>query len=316
MAPTKLPVLTVLKAAGRQALRIERVRRAATAAAALRGHGLVLVFHTIDRERSPAGLVVPVPETLFREQIEALLSVGSIVPLEEMLTDRYEGRRPRFALTFDDDYPTHYEYVLPILRTLGVTATFFLSGRALHGMGPLWFERLDRLIGTRGLKAAVHLLGIDAKNIAQLAHACETDSRLQERIEQLPGHGVLHLRGEQIRALSDAGMTIGFHTLHHQVLSQLSDPALDDALTRGRVELEQVIGRPLRLFAYPYGKADERTAARVRCAGFTAACTGRPHPVRPGDDPYQVGRWEPGPIAIDQFVASVAIRLNDWSTRE
>ena len=201
----------------------------------------------------------------------------------------------------------------PSSRTWASLPLSFLSGRALHGLGPLWFERLDCLVAAEGTRAVGRRLGLDTDDPERLALACENDLSLQERVNLLPDLGVRHLSSVQIRALADAGMTIGFHTLHHPLLSMLADSALDDALARGRGELEEAAGRPIRLFAYPHGKADGRVAQRLRSAGFVAACTGRPRPVRPGDDPYLLGRWEPGPVALDGFVARVAARVNGWS---
>ena len=110
-------------------------------------------------------------------------------------------------------------------------------------------------------------------------------------------------------------MSIGFHTLYHVLLPLLPDSALDDALTRGRYELEEAAGQRIRHFAYPHGKFDRRVAVRLPRAGFVAACTGRPVPVRPGHDPYLVGRWEPGAMALEDFKVRVVTRLNGWSRR-
>jgi peptidoglycan/xylan/chitin deacetylase (PgdA/CDA1 family) len=307
-------VIAALRRAARRALRTTIVRRIALKTAAVRGHGLVLVFHRVTADDAPQGrLITSIREFEFRQQLEALLNAGVVVSLEDLLGSSFDRRRPRFALTFDDDWTTHYERVLPVLQDLGVTATFFLSGRALHGLGPLWFERLDSLVAAEGTRAVGRRLGMDIDDPERLALACENDLSLQERVNLLPDPGVRHLSSVQIRALADAGMTIGFHTLHHPRLSLLPDSALDDALVRGRGELEEAAGRPIRLFAYPHGKADVRVAQRLRRAGFVAAFTGRPRPVRPGDDPYLLGRWEPGPVAPDGFVARVAARVNGWS---
>jgi peptidoglycan/xylan/chitin deacetylase (PgdA/CDA1 family) len=306
--------MAALASLGKLAFRNALVRRAALMAAGARGHGLLLVFHRITADGPPRqGLMPSVPEPLFRRQVEALLQAGEIVPLEALLGPTSNRHRPRFALTFDDDWTTHHERALPVLQSLGVTATFFLSGRSLHALGPLWFEKLDDLIAVRGIRAAARCLGVDTNDPERLAMVCENDLQLQRRIEELPDGGVQHLSGAEIRALADAGMTIGFHTLQHPLLSLLPDSALDEVLARGRAELEQAAGRPLRLFAYPHGKADRRVTERLPGAGFVAACTGRPRAVRPGDDPYLLGRWEPGPIGIDPFVASVAAKLNGWS---
>jgi len=306
--------MTALTTVGRRAFRFAGVRRIALAAAAMRGHGLVLVYHRIDDDAASVERLVPsVREAIFRQQLQAVLDAGDVVPLESLLVPSANRRRPRFALTFDDDWPTHHERALPILRRFGLTATFFLSGRSLHGLGALWFEKLDNLIAMRGIQRAARWLGIDAGNAERLALICESDPRLQRRLEELPGEGVRHLSRAAIRTLTDEGMTVGFHTLHHPLLSHLPDSAVDDALTRGRDELEEAAGRPVRLFAYPHGKADRRAVERLPGAGFVAACTGRPAPVRPGDDPYLLCRWEPGPIGVDRFVAGLAARVNGWS---
>ncbi len=306
--------MTLVKTLARHAFRIAPVRWAALTAGAMRGHGLVLVFHRISSEIRPReGLIPSVPEHLFRRQIEALLDAGEIVRLEDLLGSEFDWHRPRFALTFDDDWTTHYERALPVLRSLGVTATFFLSGRSLHRLGPLWFERLDALIVAQGIREASRRLGIDTDDPEHLATACENDPVLQKQVEELPEGGIQRLSSVEIGALADAGMDIGFHTLQHPLLSVLPDSALDETLLRGRKELEVAAGCPIRLFAYPHGKPDARAIAKLPDAGFIAACTGRPLPVRPGDDPYLIGRWEPGPIGIDRFVASVATRLNGWS---
>jgi len=306
------------RALAEHALGVAAVRRTATTVAALRGHSLVLVFHRITSDEcAPECLIPSVPEALFRRQMEVLRELGEIVALEALLDPARGNRhRPRFVITFDDDLVTHYERALPILRDVGVTATFFLSGRSLHGLGPIWFAKLDALIAAHGIQTTARLLGVDAKDCGQLAAMSEKDRVLQHRIDELPHEGIPQITDAQIRGLVDAGMTIGFHTLEHHLVSLLSDSELDRALTQGRRELEGVVGRPLRLFAYPHGKTDSRTPGRLKAAGFCAACTGRPVPVRPGNDPYLLGRWEPGPIALDRFVLSLAVRLNGWSRRQ
>ena len=136
----------------------------------------MLVFHRISGENALAQALIPsVPERLFRRQIEALLDAGEIVRLEDLLRSAPIRHRPRFALTFDDDWTTHYERALPVLQDLGVTATFFLSGRSLHRLGPLWFERLDESDRRSGIRAAARWLGIDTDDPEQLATLCENE---------------------------------------------------------------------------------------------------------------------------------------------
>ncbi len=76
---------------------------------------------------SPAG---------FERQLEELRRRGfRFVPLPEMIGDiRRNGREPHkaAAITFDDGWADNHEYALPILRRLGLSATFFLTTEHLR----------------------------------------------------------------------------------------------------------------------------------------------------------------------------------------
>jgi peptidoglycan/xylan/chitin deacetylase (PgdA/CDA1 family) len=278
--------------------------------AAQRGRSLVLVYHRVVPEPPPPPAVVPtISSAVLRRQLEALGEVGEIAPLKALVRDHERHGSPRFALTFDDDYATHIEHALPVLRELGVSATFFLSGRSLHGLGSYWFELLERLIAERGVAKLSSLLGAPRDGVEGLIDVCERDPASQKVVEAEADDEPHHLGRADIEALSAAGMAIGFHTVHHDVLTRLDDGELDVAMTLGRRELEHLAGGTLSHFAYPHGKADARTARRVRDAGFDAAWTGRPQAMDRRDDRYLLGRWEPGAIDVDEFLVGTAIRL-------
>jgi peptidoglycan/xylan/chitin deacetylase (PgdA/CDA1 family) len=304
---------TYLRATGGRAARHPLARRAAVRTAAWRGHGLVLVYHRVRAEGDQGQLeVVPSLERgLFRAQLVALADLGDIVDLPGLLDPPANRRRPRFALTFDDDYPHHAAHALPVLRELGVPGTFFLSGRALRGLGSYWWQSLEALVAAEGVAVAGRALGVAAGSAEALAATCEADAAARRRLASIaPGDAEPPLSVDGIRALAAAGMTLGFHTLEHPLLPALEDEPLAAALSTGRAELAAVTGRPLTLLAYPHGKADARVARATRSAGYRAAWTGWPRPARAGDDPFLLGRWEPGPLDPDAFVASVAIRLH------
>jgi peptidoglycan/xylan/chitin deacetylase (PgdA/CDA1 family) len=300
----------VFHALAKRALRASSVGEVVRRIGALRGRGLVLVYHRIDEDGRPAGQVVPsVPARVLGRQLDALEEVGEIVPLQTLLHERSRTARPRFAVTFDDDFATHVDHALPILRDRGVPATFFLSGRSLLGLGSYWFQMLEQLIDTRGMSEVSHLIGTRGEGVQSLVTACENDPSLQKAVEDESHDVSLNLDRSGIEVLAAADMAIGFHTLRHEVLTRLDDSALDAALAQGRKELETVVGHPLLHFAYPHGKADRRTANRIRDAGYEAAWTGRPCSMHPSDDPYLLGRWEPGRLEVDDFLVGVSVRL-------
>ena len=302
----------LLKRAGKAVLRVAPLHAAAMRAAAARGNGLAVLYHrvTADDAAPPGELVPSIPRRLLRRQLEVLGEVGEVVPLEQLRAPAVDRRRPRFGLSFDDDYRSHSEQVLPILQGLGVTGTFFLSGRSLHGLGAYWFESLERLVAEQGLEHTRRRLGVDAATASDLAALCECSPWLQRLVSTAVDLAPRHLRAPQITELAEAGMAVGFHTLRHRRLVDLDGEGLRLALVDGRQALEGAIGRRVDLLAYPHGKADARVAAAARTAGYRMAWTGWPRPVRSADDPFLLGRWEPGPLQTDAFVAALAVRVN------
>ena len=304
----------------RTLLRLPTVNRTVRAFARLRGHRLVLVYHRLGPSVGAGCQIVPsVPAEVFRLQLQTLGEVVDLVTLDEILAEdetargaQNHGRRPAVAVTFDDDLPSHVEHALPVLRELGVPAAFFLSGRALHGLGAYWFQHLEALLVAYGQQRTAELLRVPEAGAGSLVLACEDNADLRRRVSELAAglSAPETLAPDAIAALAAAGMTLGFHTVRHDILPMLDQRALEDSVSRGRQELAAAAGIAVSYFAYPHGKADPRSAAAVRRAGYRAAFTGVAQPVRSCDDRHRLGRWEPGPLGVDDLLVNLAVRLH------
>lgn len=285
----------------------------------------MLVYHRLADGAAPSdGLVPTVSAEQFSRHLAALLRVAHVVPLASLVTDerpRQAGRRPRVAVTFDDDDAAHATLAVPLLARAGVPATFFLSGRALAGLGPYWFVRLEHAVRRHGLSEVARWLGVAADTPAALAACCEASPDCIRALMRLavPGPSASVPSGdavdgtmdaEAIRIIATAGHTVGFHTLDHPVLPRLTDAALAAALTEGRAALETATGAPVRLVAYPHGRADRRVAEAARAAGFAAGFVTGGRPIAPDAPRYLLGRWEPGAIDTDALVDGLTLRLH------
>lgn len=109
----------------------------------------------------------------------------------------------------------------------------------------------------------------------------------------------------QLRLWQQAGMEVGAHTRTHPRLSQCSDAQLREEIAGSKRELEDVLGKPVSQFCYPYGDTDERVAAVVREAGFSAATTTRRGRARPGMDSWQLPRIQ---VARHHVLAQFAVK--------
>ena len=78
---------------------------------------------------------------------------------------------------------------------------------------------------------------------------------------------------DELACLAAAGWEIGSHSHSHARLTHLEDDALDRDLQSSRETIENMLDRPCRSIAYPYGASDERVLAAAARAGYTAGCT-------------------------------------------
>jgi peptidoglycan/xylan/chitin deacetylase (PgdA/CDA1 family) len=96
--------------------------------------------------------------------------------------------------------------------------------------------------------------------------------RVPEKLD-LPG---TMLDWNEIRQMNRAGISFGAHTVTHPVLGSLPATKLRDEILGSKQTVEDRLQRPVRHFAYPFGKpADFGIAAKeiVCAAGFQTAVT-------------------------------------------
>lgn len=87
--------------------------------------------------------------------------------------------------------------------------------------------------------------------------------------EPVGKHG--YMTWDQIRALRDAGVTIGLHSDTHPHLPELSPAEQRADLERSLAAFARELGERPTLLAWPYGEADASAIAIARDLGFAAA---------------------------------------------
>jgi peptidoglycan/xylan/chitin deacetylase (PgdA/CDA1 family) len=77
----------------------------------------------------------------------------------------------------------------------------------------------------------------------------------------------------QVREWLAAGHDIGSHTLTHPFLTQLDIKRAREEVSASRKKLEDLFGRPIDHFCYPYGDWNNSVRELVQEAGYQTACT-------------------------------------------
>lgn len=294
--------------------------------AVMKAPALILMYHRVsENPRDPFWLNVQ-PGHL-REQLAVLRDKAHVVPLDEIAI----GGERRVAITLDDGYADNEEIAAPMLSDAGLSATFFVSSWVAE-RGPdfrFWWDRLEHLLlddaarcshaelrltadlvadvrSTAGRERALAAAGRRFRKLrpAQLERAVDA---LATQLSVAPGVCDCHrvMTTGQIRHLaSDDRFAIGGHTRSHALLAALDATSQRTEVERGRTALEEVIGRPVESFAYPFGDHDafdRRSVVAVRQSGFHRACTTIPRAVTLFSTRYRLPRFAVRDWTGDEF---------------
>jgi peptidoglycan/xylan/chitin deacetylase (PgdA/CDA1 family) len=276
----------------------------------------VLIFHRVLTE----------PDALFPEEIHArrfdelcgwLAAWFNVLPLDQAVARLKDGTLPARAacITFDDGYADNYSVAMPILQRHGLTATFFIATGFLDG-GRMWNDTIIETI--RACQGAVldlsalglgsHVLGTVTAQQAAIAsligqikyHPVAQRISLTEeiaRIAKVQPPQNLMMTSAEVKAMRQAGMQIGAHTVSHPILASLVDDQARQEIGDSKRFLEQLLGELVTVFAYPNGKPGEdyspQSVEVVRSLGFDAAVSTQWGVSRKGDDPLQIKRFTP-----------------------
>lgn len=209
------------------------------------------------------------------------------------------------ALSMDDGYKDNRDCLLPILQRTGARATVFLETGPLESGQINWSHKFFWLLSRgesveglaqgyrrRSLDVAVCerlgeiLSGPESERVYQVKRALKYDAEREDRgrvIDELFAAGggdeqglcrALYLTWDDARALRDAGVELGGHTVGHPILSRLDPPQQRAEVRDCAVAIERELRISPQVFAYPFGRRwdyDERSVEAARKAGFTAA---------------------------------------------
>ena len=258
-------------------------------------HGCTIVFYHYvrDVERTPFPGIKALSVADFSAQLDWLQARFEIIDgdtFERAVRARTGFDRPTALLTFDDGFVDHYEHCFPLLRSRGLGGVFFLAGatlgdhprmlnvhRAHFLLSYLGAEQLTREVGAalaeegvtvngRALRDGVYRYD-EAPEVRHIKTVLnyEAPYSVTERVlskvferhlaESEAFARKLYLSAAQIRIMAEAGMTFGFHTETHPVLSRLSRDAQLVELRNGPEAIRELTGQDTVSMCYPYGLA-------------------------------------------------------------
>ncbi len=96
---------------------------------------------------------------------------------------------------------------------------------------------------------------------------------------------------QQIREWLDAEQEIGAHSLTHPRLTRIPLLQAKEEITASKKKLEDLFGRPVEHFCYPYGDWNPPVRDLVQEAGYKTACTTERGMNEPNQNPFALKRF-------------------------
>ncbi len=121
-------------------------------------------------------------------------------------------------------------------------------------------------------------------------------------ISDLTGVSPNLLTWDQIKEMSQNGITFGSHTRHHVYLPEQSEAQLKDEIEGSKRVIEEHLGKPVYYFAYPSGGFSEHIKSLVAMAGYKAAFS-----TNRGYDRYNIDLYELNRIRINNWDPSFVL---------
>ena len=128
------------------------------------------------------------------------------------------------------------------------------------GMSSL-YEHAWPVLRRHGIHATIFLV----------ARTLTAEGKEVDWVEEPPPGGLTTLTRDQVLEMQDSGIDFGSHSYDHRDLVELDDDECRRDLIRSREVLEELLGRQVRMLAYPRGLHNERVHVAARRAGFEFA---------------------------------------------
>jgi peptidoglycan/xylan/chitin deacetylase (PgdA/CDA1 family) len=241
----------------------------------------------------------------------------NVLALEEAAIRLHRGSLPEraLAITFDDGYEDNASLAAPILRDLGLPATFFVCPGFLDG-GRMWNDEVIEAIRCSRLGAVdLSAIGLSRPAIGtaeekraainsilkSIKHRDYEDrARCVEVIVEAAGGRAgpdLMMSRAQVRSLLASGIAVGGHTVTHPILSRISAHKAKAEIGEGKAQLEGITGERAGVFAYPNGMPGRdygsEHVSMVRECGFSCAVSTAWGVAGVGGDLMQLPRFTP-----------------------
>ncbi len=274
----------------------------------------ILIYHRVLPKRDPLQPWEPDAAT-FQWQMELLAKNFTVLTITDAISKLRDGTLPprTACVTFDDGYADNATVALPVLREVGIPATFYIATGFLNG-GRMWNDSIIEFFRTfTGEKLDLSAEGLGVYDVSTDSVKNAALQKILPRLKYLPPAerqekvdfivkqdtlpNNLMMTTDMVQKMHVSGMEIGAHTVTHPILACVSASVAKQEIMDSKSCLENIIGEKVRSFAYPNGRLGQdylaRHAITVQELGFDSAVSTTWGSVNSQSDFWQLPRFTP-----------------------
>ena len=253
----------------------------------------VLTYHRVANPEqihpSDPRLVSATPE-MFARHMQWLAKHYQVIDMSVAVEAIASGSPlPRRAvlITFDDGYPDFLQHAWPVLRKFQLPATLFVpTAFPDQPDSAFWWDRLyatvitsteteitDPALGRLPLhtrQEREHSARILQNHVKSLQHT-EAMAWIDDLCQRIASQEIVTpgiLGWEELKSLSEAGITIGAHSRTHPLMTRISSEQVHEEISGSQQDIENRLGKTLPVFCYPAGACNETICNIARDAGI------------------------------------------------
>lgn len=271
----------------------------------------VLLYHRVCEMKNDIWNIAVTPDE-FEKQMLYIKNNYKILKFED---DWSNVKDKAVVITFDDGYLDNYLYAVPILKKYNIPATIFVSTDNIGTNNEFWWDELESIfLDNDRLPDSLIYEGREysLKTVEEKKSCCRSfrlsmmdmnaDSR-QKQIERLRKSISVSnkqrieyrtMNEEELCEISNIGcITIGAHTKSHCRLSSLDELGMHDEIMGSKIRLENILGKKVTTFSYPFGNDKDYTDATIReveKCGFEKAAAVKGGLYLSGENRYEIPR--------------------------
>lgn len=279
----------------------------------------ILLYHRVEYLNDDFNMQAVTPDN-FEWHMKYLHENYDVISLDLPMEELFNGERDAVIITFDDGYYDFLYNAIPVLERYHMPATIFVATGNIDSACENWTDNILRIIfsnsrqkdfftfdnqfyqgryPTRNYKEKYDFYQM----IRRIFLTSNADEKKRYEKELLDWAGLERegrkdrriMTSEEIRKASETeGISIGAHTVTHAALKALNAWEQREEIFESKKFLEEIIGKKVTLFSYPFGTRDEYsevTIQQVKELGFEKAVVAYSADMNEETNIYELNRY-------------------------